>query len=339
MSTCHLLRSGSRTILGNGVRPLRSSTLPTGMEHLKSSLASLSSHLPPFTHHRASSTSSSSPMPSTLNIGSSIKLSTGYPMPRLGLGVYMNDDVGPACAAAFAAGYRHVDSALFYHNEEGVGEAVRKSGIPRSKLFITSKVYSGRHGYEEAKDAVEESLASFEFDYLDLYLIHDPLSRKQKRLETWRALVEKQKEGKLRTIGVSNYGPQHLEEIRAAGLPTPAVNQLELHPWCQQKPIVDYCNAHGIVVQAYTPLTRGKHFNDPALVKISKAHNKSPSQVLVRWSLQRGFVPLPKSADPERVKANSELYDFELSAEEMKALDDCDRGEAGALTWNPVNAP
>ncbi|KZP01391.1 Aldo/keto reductase [Calocera viscosa TUFC12733] len=280
-----------------------------------------------------------SKMATVLTLDSTIKLSSGYDMPLLGLGVYQNHDVGPACDAAFAAGYKHVDSALVYYNEQGVGESVRKSGIPRSELFITSKVWSQRHGYEEAKAAVEDSLAHFKMSYLDLYLIHDPLSGTQKRLDTWRALVEKQKEGKLRSIGVSNYGPKHLEEIREAGLPTPAVNQLELHPWCQQKPIVDYCNAHGIVVQAYTPLTRGKYFDDPALVKICKAHNKSPAQVLVQWSLQRGFVPLPKSANPERVKANAELYDFELSAEEIKALDDCDKGDAGGVTWNPIHAP
>ncbi|EJU03850.1 Aldo/keto reductase [Dacryopinax primogenitus] len=260
-------------------------------------------------------------------------------MPRLGLGVYMNDDVGPACQAAFTAGYRHVDSALFYRNEEGVGEAVRESLIPRDQLFITSKVYSGRHGYDEANEALEESLTNFGFNYLDLYLIHDPLSGKEKRLETWRALVEKQKEGKFRTIGVSNYGVKHLEEIKAAGLPTPAVNQLELHPWCQQRPITEYCAAQGIVVQAYTPLTRGKYFDDPVLTKICNTHNKSPAQVLIRWSLQHDFVPLPKSVDPERVRANSEVYDFNLSEEEMNALDGCDKGDAGAVTWNPVNAP
>ncbi|KZT59076.1 Aldo/keto reductase [Calocera cornea HHB12733] len=278
-------------------------------------------------------------MATALTLSSTIKLSTGYPMPRLGLGVYKNDDVGPACDAALAAGYRHIDSALVYYNEKGVGEAVRRSGIPRNEVFITSKVWSQRHGYEEAKAAVEDSLADFKFDFLDLYLIHDPLSGKQKRIETWRALVEKQKEGKLRTIGVSNYSAKHLEEIKEAGLPMPAVNQLELHPWCQQKPIVDYCDAHGIVVQAYTPLTRGKYFDDPALVKICETHHKSPAQVLVRWSLQRGFVPLPKSSNPQRVRDNADVYDFELTAEEMKALDDCDKGDAGGVTWNPIHAP
>jgi len=310
------------------------------LKHLHTtSLLSSDSPLPSTTTIRSASNSGSMSTPGALSISSSVKLLSGYQIPRLGLGVYMNDHVGPACEAAFAAGYRHVDSAMMYQNEKGVGEAVRAWGGERGELFITSKVYSGRHGFEEAKAAVEESLANFQFSYLDLYLIHDPLSGKHKRIDTWRALVEKQREGKLRSIGVSNYGVPHLEEIKAAGLPTPAVNQLELHPWDQQKPIVDYCQAHGIVVEAYTPLTRGKYFDDPVLVKLCKAHNKGPAQVLVRWSLQRGFVPLPKSADPERVRANAALYDFELSAGEMKALDECDKGDAGAVTWNPISAP
>ncbi|EJU03849.1 Aldo/keto reductase [Dacryopinax primogenitus] len=277
-------------------------------------------------------------MSSLLTISSSIKLSSGYLIPRLGLGVYKNDDPTLACEAALAAGYRHVDSALGYKNEKAVGEAVRRSGIPREEVFVTSKVHSLRHEYEEAKAAVEESLSNFGLPYLD-HLIHDPKSGKEKRLETWHALVEKQKEGKLRSIGVSNFGVNHLEEIKDAGLPTPAVNQLELHPWCQQRDITEYCAANGIVVEAYTPITRGKYFDNPTATRISQAHNKTPAQVFLRWSLQRGFVPLPKSSQPDRVRAKAQLYDFDLTEEEMNTLDDCDMGEAGAVTWNPVNVP
>jgi len=277
-------------------------------------------------------------MASALTLQTTFKLNSGYEMPRLGLGVYQMRECAAPCKAAFEAGYRHVDSAQMYRNEEQVGEAVNESGIPREDLFITTKCASRSHGYESTKKGVDESLKRFGFNYIDLFLIHDPLSGSKKRLETYKALVEAKEAGKLRSVGVSNYNVHHLEEIKKAGLPTPSVNQVELHPWCQQRPIADYCQKNGIIVEAYSPLTRGHHFNDPVLQKISKAHNKEPAQVLIRWSLQKGFSPLPKSATPSRVKSNAEVYDFELSTEEMAALDGLDKGDGGAITWNPVNA-
>ncbi|KZT63262.1 Aldo/keto reductase [Daedalea quercina L-15889] len=272
-----------------------------------------------------------------LTLQSPVQLSSGYPMPALGLGVYQNGDCFPACLAALQHGYRHIDSARRYGNEAEVGRAVRESGVPRSEVFITSKVFHTEHGYKSTLEAVDSSLERFGTDYIDLYLIHDPCSGKQMRLDTWRALIEAQKAGKLRTIGVSNYGVKHLEEIREAGLATPSVNQIELHPFCQQKEIVAYCNARGIAIQAYSPLVRGR-FDDPVLQDVAKKYNKTVAQVLARWSLQRGFCPLPKSAQPARVVSNTDLYDFEMSPEDIARIDALDQGKDGALKWNPVDA-
>jgi len=191
-------------------------------------------------------------------------------------------------------------------------------------------------GSADVTTTVEQSRSKLGFDYIDLYLIHSPHGGKNNRLKAWKALLAAKAEGKLRDVGVSNYNVKHLEEIREAGLEIPSVNQVELHPFCQQKPIVDYCNAHGIVVEAYCPLVRGA-FDNPVLQSVSKKIGKSPAQVLVRWSLQKGFVPLPKSSQPARIANNAEVYDFELSAQDMEALDGLDRGKAGAISWNPID--
>ncbi|PAV17984.1 Aldo keto reductase [Pyrrhoderma noxium] len=272
-----------------------------------------------------------------LALQSKVKLSSGYEMPVLGLGVYQNHSCIPACAAALKHGYRHIDTAQMYKNEADVGVAVRESGIPREDVFITTKIIQNSHGYGTALNVVEESLTKLGVSYVDLYLIHSPLSGKEKRTEAYRALLEKRDAGKIRTVGVSNYGVKHLEEIREAGLETPAVNQIELHPFCQQKDIVAYCKQHNIIIQAYCPLIRGD-FSSPVLQEVAKSSVKNPAQVLVRWSLQHGFVPLPKSGSPDRVVSNADVFDFELSEEEMAKLDALDKGKAGAISWNPVDA-
>ncbi|PIL33887.1 hypothetical protein GSI_03593 [Ganoderma sinense ZZ0214-1] len=285
--------------------------------------------------------------PQGLSIASTLRLSSGYDMPVLGLGVFQNYDCVPACLAALKHGYRHIDTARYYQNEDQVGRAVRQSGIPREEIFVTTKVYDQDQGYESTTRAVDDSLQKFGYgkqpslgayaDYFDLYLIHSPLPGKEKRLQTWRALIDAKKAGKIKTIGVSNYGAKHIEEIRAAGLELPAVNQVEIHPFCQQRPIAKYCKEQGIVVQAYSPLVQGR-LDEPVLVRLAKQYNKDAAQIAIRWSLQHGFVPLPKSSQPERVLTNSQVYDFELSEEDMAALDALDKGKAGAITWNPVDA-
>ncbi|KAL5532477.1 hypothetical protein ACEPAF_6047 [Sanghuangporus sanghuang] len=277
-------------------------------------------------------------MASPFTLQTTVKLNSGYEMPIVGLGVFENDHCIPACSAALKHGYRHIDTAEYYRNEVDVGRAVRESGIPREEIFVTTKIYHPDHGYESTFSHVENSLAKLQISYIDLYLIHSPLSGREKRLQTYRALLAKRDAGVIRSVGVSNYGVHHLEEIREAELETPAVNQIELHPFCQQRPIVAYCKDHGIIIQAYSPLIRGD-FSHPVIQDVSKSSGKSPAQVLVRWSLQKGYVPLPKSSQPNRVIDNARVFDFELSDEEMTKLDGLDKGRNGCVTWNPVDAP
>jgi len=274
---------------------------------------------------------------SPLTLNSTVKLPTGYDMPLLGLGVYLNEDCYPACVAALKHGYRHIDTAEMYRNEEGVGQAVRESGLKREEVFVTSKIFHTDHGYKRTLEVVDTSLKKLGFTYIDLYLIHDPLSGKEKRLETYKALLEAKAAGKIRTVGVSNYNLNHLEEIRKAGYEMPAVNQLELQPFCQQKPIVEYHKKHGIITQAYCPLIRAK-FDDPVLQEVAKKTKKAVPQVLIRWSLQAGYIPLPKSAQPARVVSNATIYDFELSPEDMAKINALDQGTPGAISWNPIDA-
>lgn len=269
----------------------------------------------------------------SLTLKSTVKLSSGHGLPLLGLGVYQNNECYPACAAALKHGYLHIDSAQMYKNEAEVGRAVRDSDIPREDVFITSKIMSGA---ADPDAVVQQSLDKIGVGYIDLYLIHSPHGGSEARLKAWKSLIGAKEKGQLRDIGVSNYNVKHIEEIRAAGLEMPAVNQIELHPFCQQKPIVEYCKKNNIVVEAYCPLVRGA-FDDPVLQDVSKKVGRSPAQVLVRWSLQHGFVPLPKSANPDRIKHNAEVYDFELSDGDMKKLDGLDRGKDGAISWNPVD--
>jgi len=274
---------------------------------------------------------------STLSIASSVKLSSGYKMPILGLGVYLNEDSYTASKFALQHGYRLIDTAEYYANEEGVGKAVVESGVNREDVFITTKVFSSNHGYQQTSAEVNKSLQTLGLSYIDLYLIHDPMSGKKKRLEAYKALLDAQRAGKVRSVGVSNYAVKHLEEIREAGYEMPSVNQIELQPFCQQKDIVAYNEAHGIVTQAYCPLIRAK-FDNPVLQEVARKMNKNVAQVLVRWSIQRGFSPLPKSSKPERIVSNADIYDFEISSEDMARIDALDQGTAGAISWNPTNA-
>jgi len=259
-------------------------------------------------------------------------------MPLLGFGVYQNFTTEQSVLEAFKAGYRHVDSAQVYRNEDHVGLAVKECQIDRGDLFITTKCASRRHGYLSTLRGVDESLEKFGLDYIDLFLIHDPLSGSERRLDTYKALEECRKSGKIRTVGVSNYSINHLEEIKNAGYEMPSVNQIELHPLCQQKPIVSYCRQNSIVVQAYCPLIKGK-MDHPVIQEVANKHNREPAQILLRWSLQNGFVPLPKSATPERIRSNARLYDFALDPDDMSKLDALDKGKEGAVSWNPVDFP
>ncbi|KAJ3569262.1 hypothetical protein NP233_g5169 [Leucocoprinus birnbaumii] len=275
-----------------------------------------------------------------LNIDSTIRLPSGGQLPRLGFGVYQINpgETKDVVLEALRAGYRHIDTAQAYENEEEVGQAMRESGIPRSEIFITTKIPSENYNYEKAKKAIDISLKRLGTSYIDLFLIHEPIAGKAVRLQIWKAFVEAKRAGKVRDIGVSNFNTYHIEELKAAGYELPAVDQVELHPLDQQRPIVDYCKKNGIAVEAYSPLIRAR-FDIPTLQSLVRKYNKGPAQILVRWSLQKGFVPLPRSSNATRIRENADVYDFELSLSDIRALDALDKGDAGAITWNPINVP
>jgi len=241
---------------------------------------------------------------------------------------------------ALEVGYRHIDSAKYYKNEGPCANAVRKSGVDRSKVFYTTKVPVTAMGYEKAKAAIESSLEEANLDYIDLYLIHAPYGSKEDREGTWRALVEAQKAGKVRSIGVSNYGTHHLDELEAyinSGVGgTISVGQYEIHPWCAREDVVEWLQKRNIVVEAYSPLVQAQRMNEPALQNLAKKHNKTPAQVLVRWSLQKGFVPLPKSVTDNRIVENVQVFDFELSKEDIESLH---TGVYAPVCWDPVKDP
>ncbi|KAJ5176717.1 Aldo/keto reductase subgroup [Penicillium canariense] len=263
-------------------------------------------------------------------------------IPRLGFGVYRSPthQCGQSVRKALEAGYRHIDTAQFYGNEGEVGEALRASGLPRDQVFVTTKILSPAGSSEQTYDKL---LASVETiggpgGYVDLFLIHSPSSGFAGRKQLWQALEKLHAEGKAKAIGVSNYGVQHIEEMKAyAQVWPPHVNQIELHPWCQQRTIVAYCKQHGIVVEAYSPIVRNYKANDPTLVEVAQKYSHSTQQVLIRYALQKGWVPLPKSDDPERIAANADVFDFHISAEDMELLDSLDQGDAGAIVEAVAN--
>jgi len=258
-------------------------------------------------------------------------------MPTLGLGVYLNDECAEACKVALQNGYRMIDSARYYENEAQVGVGLRQSGVKREDIFITSKVFHSDYTYDKTKAAVKDSIVNLGYSYYDLYLTHSALGGKEARLSAYKALLDAKADGLIRSVGVSNYSAKHIEEIREAGLEMPAVNQVELHPFCQQKPIVEYCNKNNIVVQAYTPLLRGA-MDDPVIQELATKYSKDAAQILIRWSLQRGIMPLPKSSQPKRIISNIQVFDWNIESMDMAKLDALDRGKEGAVTWNPVDA-
>ncbi|GAA5902775.1 hypothetical protein JCM8208_007061 [Rhodotorula glutinis] len=275
-------------------------------------------------------------------LASQIPLRRGAQLPRLGFGVFQSSNAKASTVHALAMGYRHIDSARYYKNEDEVCAAVHKfkDGTPNEgngAVWLTTKVQGQEHGTAATAKAVDESAAIAKRYGLtwDLFLLHDPTAGKQKRLEAWKVLLEKRDQGVFKSAGVSNFGVRHLEEIKEAGLELPEVNQIELHPFLQQKPIVEYCEKEGIVVEAYCPILRGQRFDDPTLEKLAKKHDVSVAQILIRWSLQKGFVPLPKSDTPGRIQSNADLENFELDASDLGDLDKLDEGFA--VSWNPVN--
>ncbi|CAK38248.1 hypothetical protein CBS63078_9770 [Aspergillus niger] len=257
-------------------------------------------------------------------------------IPRLGFGVYRSPSAQcvQSCLKALEVGYRHIDTAQFYANEKEVGDAIRSSGLPRSEIFVTTKILSPA-GSPEA--TYERLLASVEKiggpdGYVDLFLIHSSKSGSSGRKHLWQALERLLEEGKAKSIGVSNFGAKHIEEMKEyAKVWPPHVNQIELHPWCQQRVIDAYCKKNGIVVESYAPIVRNYKANDPTLVDFAKKYNKTTQQVLIRYALQKEWVPLPKTDNPDRIAANADVFDFDISEEDMAVLNALDQGSSGAI--------
>jgi 2,5-diketo-D-gluconate reductase A len=264
-----------------------------------------------------------------------IPLNDGNSIPQLGFGVWRLDeaDAPRVVGAAIDAGYRHIDTAQGYDNEAGVGEAIKQASIGREELFITSKLRNGHQGYDSALRSLDESLERLQLDHLDLFLIHWPAPEHDRYVDTWRALIEAQKNGKVKSIGVSNFLPEHLTRIIDETGVTPAVNQLELHPAYQQRDIREFHRDRDIQIECYSPLGgQGSGlFENQAIVEIAEKHGKSPAQVIIRWHLQQNLIVLPKSSKPERAKDNFDVWDFTLSAEDVAQIDRLDREDGKTL--------
>ncbi|MBJ6124444.1 aldo/keto reductase [Microvirga splendida] len=251
-----------------------------------------------------------------------IRLNDGSTMPQVGFGVWRvsNEEAKGAVAGAIEAGYRSIDTASIYGNEEGVGEAIRSTSIPREELFITTKVWNDRQGYDSTLQAFDESLARLRLDYVDLYLIHWPVAGSEAYRDTWRALIKLQQDGRAKSIGVSNFMVPHLQRLIDETGVTPAVNQIELHPRFQQKELQAFHKANGIVTECWGPLGQGKILAEDTFAAIGRKYGKTPAQVILRWHLDHGFVVIPKSVTPSRIRENIAVFDFQLDADDMRAI-------------------
>jgi 2,5-diketo-D-gluconate reductase A len=263
----------------------------------------------------------------------SIQLNDGNEIPQLGFGVFQIEprDTVEAVTRALDVGYRHIDTAEMYGNEKEVGEAVRDSGLDRADVYVTSKLNNSFHRPDDARRAFDETLSVLGFDYVDLFLIHWPLPTLYDGdyVSTWRTLEEFKEEGRTRSIGVSNFQVEHLEQLAAETETVPAVNQIELHPYFQNTEVRAYGDSHGIATEAWSPIAQGAVLDDPVLAQIAERAGRSPAQVVLRWHIQHGYIVFPKSTTPERIRENLELFDFELDSGEMERIDGLDRGEGG----------
>lgn len=255
-----------------------------------------------------------------------LPLNDGRTIPQIGYGCWqVSDEQAPSLVAqALKAGYRLIDTAAAYGNEAGVGRGLRESGVPREEIFLTTKIWNDRQGPDAAK-AFEESLGKLKLDYVDLYLIHWPCPQRRLFVETWKAMIRLRDEGRIRSLGVSNFTEEHLAVLVGETGVTPVVNQIELHPYFQRQDGRAADKARGIVTESWSPLGRGQELKDSAINAIAKAHGKSPAQVVLRWHTQIGCVAIPKTANPQRIIENISLFDFELSAEEMKQVGALDK--------------
>lgn len=270
----------------------------------------------------------------------SIDLNDQTKIPQLGFGVFLVPpaDTKEAVLNAFEVGYRHIDTARIYDNEEGVGAAITHSGIAREDLFITTKVWNDDQGYDSTLKAFETSMAKLGLEYLDLYLIHWPAPAQDRIVETWKALEKLHSDGRVRAIGVSNFRIEDFEKLRAAGLSTPSINQVEVHPYLTNSELRSYHEAHGIVTEAWSPIARGRVLDDPVLREIAANHDRTVAQVVLAWHLALNHVIIPKSVTPARIRENFEISDILLSPDEIAAITGLDKGERvgpDPATFNP----
>ncbi|HET57057.1 MAG TPA: aldo/keto reductase [Deltaproteobacteria bacterium] len=273
----------------------------------------------------------------TLSMTSTLPLNDGSAIPRFGLGTFLSeagDETKNAVLWALEAGYRHIDTARIYGNERNVGAAIRESGVPRSEIYVTTKVWNDDQGYDAALRACDESLERLGMDYVDLYLIHWPVP--ELRNDTWRALVELRRTGKTRSIGVSNFMIRHLEELLATTDVVPSVNQVEISPFIQRRELTAYCRERGIVVESYSTLGRGTRTDDERLADMGSPYGKTPAQVALRWALQAGVVVIPKSVHRERIEENADVFDFELDDADMERIAGFDENASVMPpSWDP----
>lgn len=269
----------------------------------------------------------------------SIKLRDGNSIPQLGLGVWQVDPATTArvVSDAIAVGYRSIDTAEGYQNEEGVGEAIKRAGVPRSELFITSKLRNGGHARDLALSSFDATMQALGLEQLDLFLIHWPVPSQDKYVEAWKALVELKTQGRIRSIGVSNFNQDHLERIIGETGETPVVNQIELHPRFQQRDKRDFHKQHNIIIESWSPLGSGRMLDDAIVGAIAKKHSKSIAQVIIRWHLQEGLIVIPKTTHRERMVENFDVFGFELDADDMARINGLDQRD-GRVGANPATA-
>ncbi len=253
-----------------------------------------------------------------------LSLNDGSQIPQLGFGTWQIPEAATAVSAALVAGYRLIDTASVYGNETGVGEGILLSGVPREKIFVTTKLWNSHQGYGETLRAFNESLRRLRLDYVDLYLIHWPMPKWDRYLESWRALIELRKDGRARSIGVSNFQIPHLRRLMDETGVAPAVNQIELHPYFQQRPLRVFHAQHDIVTESWSPLGQGALLHNVKVLGIAQKHHKTAAQVVLRWHLDNDLVAIPKSVNPDRIRKNFEIFDFQLDAEDIALFNDLD---------------